>query len=309
MTRFDVLVVGGAGVDTLVRVDELTLPAGDSVEVPPIRDYVAHTGNGVALGLHTLGVRTTFLDYVGDDEQGRLIRDRYHAAGLDFTGLPAPAGTPRSVNLVDRKGRRFSFYDGRHPADLRMPADVAEPLVRDVRHVHLTRADHVRDLFPVARAAGRTVSTDLHTWDGEHPSAADYAYGSDLVFLSGELIHGREAEVTARIIDRGRARVVVVMDGARGCHVRLRGDDAPRHYPATPPSRPVVDSNGVGDAFVSAFLTAWLRDEPLAEAVFAGLVSGAFACGAHGTHEELIDAPGLAREKRLAATAVAGDPQ
>ncbi|NEE52157.1 carbohydrate kinase family protein, partial [Streptomyces sp. SID8455] len=53
--EYDVLVVGGSGIDSIVRVDELTVPDGDYLPVPPIRDYVAHTGNGVALGFHALG--------------------------------------------------------------------------------------------------------------------------------------------------------------------------------------------------------------------------------------------------------------
>src|SRR5690242_16611977 len=41
-----VLVLAGAGVDTIVRVEQLELPLTDGIGVPPILDYVAHTGNG-----------------------------------------------------------------------------------------------------------------------------------------------------------------------------------------------------------------------------------------------------------------------
>ncbi|MBJ6613872.1 hypothetical protein H4K38_10790 [Streptomyces sp. I3(2020)] len=93
MTRFDVLVAGGSGADTLVRVHELSLPPGSSVRMPPIGDHMTHTGKGVTLGLYALGARTMFL-HVGDNEPGQLIRDRYREAGLVFTGVPALAGTP-----------------------------------------------------------------------------------------------------------------------------------------------------------------------------------------------------------------------
>lgn len=303
MNRFDVLVIGGTGVDTIVRVDDLAIPSGDVLLVPPIKDYVAHTGNGVALGLHSLGLRTKFIDYVGDDMQGRTITSKYKNVGLDFSGLPAPEGTPRSVNLVDRQGRRFSFYDGRHPHDLRMPKEFAHPFIEESGHVHISRSEHARDLFPVALAAGKTVSTDVQGWDGISDHTNDYAYSADIVFMSGEFVHGREADVSSRIMTKGRAAVVVIMDGANGCYVRLREDAVLHHYPATPPSRPVVDSNGAGDAFVSAFLFGWLRGDPLDEAVLGGLVSGAFACGSHGTHEEQIDVEQLRQEKkRIQAT-------
>ena len=52
--------------------------------------------------------------------------------------------------------------------------------------------------------------------------------------------------------------VVVVMDGARGSRVTVR-DGGGFAVPALEVTgRPVVDSNGAGDAYVSGFLTAWL---------------------------------------------------
>jgi acarbose 7IV-phosphotransferase len=290
---YDVLVVGGTGVDTIVRVDELALPGGDSVSVPPISDYPAHTGNGVALGFHALGLRTKFVDYLGEDAQGRMIVERYAAAGLDFSHLPAPAGTPRSVNLVDREGRRFSFFDGRHPADLRLPRDFYLPYLERARHVHVSRAPVGQDVFAEAAAMGRTISTDLHAWDGEDPSAHPWAYGADLVFLSAAAVGERIPEVMRGILRHGRACLVVATDGAAGCHVLRRGDERPRRFPSVVPDRPVVDSNGAGDAFLTAFLHAHFGGADLDACVLAGSVSGAYACGSPGTHEDVISAHSL----------------
>lgn len=291
---YDVLVVGGTGVDTIVRVDELAIPGSDYLGVPPIRDYVAHTGNGVALGFHALGLTTKFIDFLGDDPQGRLILERYAAVGLDFSHLPAPAGTPRSVNLVDREGRRFSFYDGRHPDGLRLPRAFYLPHLARARHVHISRSGHARDVFADAVRLGRTVSTDLHAWDGEDPSAHPWAYGADLVFLSAATVGERIPELMRQIAGHGRASLVVATDGAAGCHVLVRGDARPRHFPAVAPERPVVDSNGAGDAFLTGFLHARFAGRDLEACVLAGSVSGAYACGSPGTHEEVIGAADLA---------------
>ncbi|WP_256105434.1 carbohydrate kinase family protein [Streptomyces sp. ODS05-4] len=307
---YDVLVIGGVGVDTIVRVDELTAPVGDSVHVPPIRDYVAHTGNGVALGSHHLGLRTKFVDFLGEDEQGAFVLRSYAEHGLDFSWLPAPQGTPRSVNLVDRAGRRFSYYDGRHPAELRMPESFVAPHLAGSRHVHLSISNHNRDLFPLLRDAGRTVSTDLHAWDGRRPHQVAFARHSDLVFMSAaELTEdGALAAVMRTILDQGRARLVVATDGADGCHVLERGDRSVRHHPATDPlpGRAIVDSNGAGDAFVTGFLHTWSRqpgrERDVDACVLAGQVAGAYACGTPGTHTSFIDAPTLAAGVRRAGT-------
>jgi sugar/nucleoside kinase (ribokinase family) len=294
LTSYDVLVVGGTGVDTIVRVDDLAIPGGDCVGVPPIRDYVAHAGNGVALGFHALGLATKFLDFLGDDPQGRMVLDRYAAAGLDFSHLPAPAGTPRSVNLVDREGRRFSFFDGRHPEGLRLPRAFYLPYLTRACHVHVSRSPYAQGVFEDAARSGRTVSTDLHAWDGEDASAHPWAYGADLVFLSAAAVGERIPAVMRQIVERGRASLVVATDGAAGCHVLERGQRSPRRFPAVVPERPVVDSNGAGDAFLTGFLHARFAGADLAACVLAGSVSGAYACGSHGTHEETISAQALA---------------
>ncbi|MGW7442192.1 carbohydrate kinase family protein [Kitasatospora sp. NPDC054795] len=291
--EFDLLVVGGAGVDTIVRVERLEVPPGDSQLVEPVRDYVGHTGNGVALGAHHLGLRTAFIDFLGDDAQGDLIRAHYARHGLHFAHLVSPHGTPRGINLVDAAGRRFSFFDARHPADLRLPRDLYLPYAERSRHVHLSITGVNRDMYGDLHRLGRTTSTDLHDWDGVDPYHRAYALGSDLVFLSAAGCPGRHEEVMRAILAEGRARVVVATAGAEGCHLLTRDDPAPRHLPAVDPGRPVVDSNGAGDAFVSGFLYAWFQGRSPLDCARAGTVAGAFACTAAGTHTAFVGAAEL----------------
>ncbi|MGV9886776.1 carbohydrate kinase family protein [Streptomyces sp. NPDC003395] len=300
---YDVLVVGGVGVDTIVRVDELRVPPGDSVFVEPLRDYVGHTGNGVALGWHALGLRTKFVDFLGEDPQGRMVLEHYARLGLDFSHLVSPHGTPRSANLVDPQGRRFSFYDGRHPGDLRLPRAFYLPFLQRSAHVHLSIVGHNRDMYEDIHRLGVTSSTDLHDWDGRNPHHRHYALNSDYVFLSAAAIHDRLHTVLRTILDEGRARFVVATDGADGCHLLVRGDDTVRHFPSVRPERPVVDSNGAGDAFVTAFLHSLFEGRSLEDCVLAGSVAGAFVCGSVGTHTEFIDLPGL---RAASARAAAG---
>ncbi|MEV7180728.1 carbohydrate kinase family protein [Kitasatospora sp. NPDC093679] len=292
--ELDVLVVGGAGVDTIVRVDRLEIPAADSLGVPPVHDYAGHTGSGVALGCHRLGLRTSFLDFLGDDPQGELVRAAFRRAGLDFHHLVSPAGTPRGVNLVDADGLRFSFYDGRHPADLRLPAAFYLPFLERARHVHLSITNVNRDMHPDIERLGATSSTDLHAWDGENEHHRHYALRSDLVFLSAAGCPGRHEEVMRSVLDGGRARLVVATAGAAGSYLLERGSDTVRHVPAVDPGVPVVDSNGAGDAFVSGFLAGWLAGRPVDACMLAGSVAGAHACTAAGTHSALIDGEGIA---------------
>ncbi|MEV0457671.1 carbohydrate kinase family protein [Catellatospora methionotrophica] len=300
MSGYDVLVLGGVGVDTIVQVPELAVPPGDFLPVAPIRDYVAHSGNGVALGFHALGLRTKLIDFLGDDMLGALVLARYAEMGLDFSHVTAPNGTPRAVNLVDKAGRRFSFFDGRHPHDLVLPQDFYLPYLRRARHAHVA-GFRAAGAFADARELGVTTSTDLHAWDGELDWVWPLARAADLVFFSAEAAPERVDETMLAVLSSGRAQVVVATAGAAGCRVATRDSPEVRRFPAVSPERPVIDSNGAGDGFSTAFMSRWLTGRPIEECVLAGSVSGAFACGAAGTHEELITSDQLAAAVARAA--------
>ena len=288
MSNYDILVVGGAGVDTIVRVPDLRLPVTDSVHVPPIIDYVAHTGNGVAQGCHALGLRCKFIDFIGDDVQGAAILQRYKQIKLDFSHLVEPSGTRRSVNLLDPQGRRLSLYDGRHPENLRMPANFYLPYLGPARHAHFSIMGWVAHLFDDAQVSGTTVSTDLHDWDGVNPHHRVFALRSDLVFLSTAALGERRDAVMRDIVAQGRAQGVIAMAGGDGAYLLERGRNTVRHFPCADLGLPVVDTNGAGDSFVAAFLHAWLAGESVGTAMRQGAIGGAFACAHHGTHERFI---------------------
>ena len=285
---YDILVVGGVGIDTIVRVPALPLPIADSIHVGPVRDYVAHTGNGVALASHALGLRTKLVDFIGADAQAELIHARYRDTGLDFSYIVHPSGTRRSVNLVDPNGRRLSLYDGRHPPELRMQSEFYLPFLLRARHAHFSIMNWARDLYDDARELGVTVSTDLHDWDGASGYHRDFALQSDLVFVSTAALGGRHQEVMRAILEQGRAQVVIAMAGDQGSYLLRRGDSALRHMGCAQLGRTIVDSNGAGDAYVSGFLYGHFNGMGSDACMRLGAVAGAYACGIEGTAEGFL---------------------
>ena len=283
--EFDLLVVGGAGIDTIVRVPGLPVPYADSVLVDPIESYVAHTGTAVALGARALGLRVKFVDFLGEDTFGDLVRRRFAEEKLDFSWLPSAAGTVRAVNLVSADGRRMSFYDPRGVPGQRMPEAFYEGWLAGARHVHVVIADYARHVLPVALRHRVAISTDLHDWDGAADHHKDFAHAADHVFMSAANLGDRRDAVLTEVLARGRARTVVATDGARGAYLAVRDVARIRHFPAVTPPAPVVDSNGAGDAFVSGFMSGALRGAAPEECMRRGLLAGAFACTVHGTAE------------------------
>ncbi|MFE5401691.1 PfkB family carbohydrate kinase [Streptomyces sp. NPDC056580] len=296
----DVLVLGGAGVDTIVYVPELPLPYADSYGIGSgIRTRAGQTGDFVALGLDALGLRTHHLDLIGDDPEGDLVRALHRERGIGLTALPAPAGTKRAVNLVGPDGRRLSLYDTSraHPGD-RFPEDTLRALAGASRHVHVTITQPCAEALPVLAGTGVPLSTDLHDWDGENPYHEPFALAADVVFLSAAALSDPERTVR-RIAERGRAEVVVATAGAEGAY--LLADGELTLIPAVAPPAPVVDSNGAGDAFAAAFLYGRLAGEPPLRCARYGAVAGAHACTVPATRAEPMSRDALV--ERMAAVA------
>jgi acarbose 7IV-phosphotransferase len=290
----DVLVLGGAGVDTIVYVPELPLPYADSYMIEQgIVTRAGQTGDFVALGLAALGLRVHHLDMLGDDPEGDLVRALHEDNGIAFTAVPHPAGTKRAVNLVGPDGRRLSLYDVSRTQDAdRLP----EPLVRELaeasRHTHVSITQPCAHALPVLRETGVTLSTDLHNWDGVSPYHEPFAHAADVVFLSTTALTDPERTMR-RIAERGRAEVVVATAGAKGAY--LLADDELTRVPAATPPAPVVDTNGAGDAFAAAFLHGWLNRETPRRCALYGTIAGAHACTIPSTETEA-----MSREELLA---------
>lgn len=286
-TEIDVLVLGGAGVDTIVHVPELPVPYADSHMIRPgIVTRAGQSGDFVALALSGLGLRTHHLDMLGEDPEGELVRALHRDRGVPLTAVPQPLGTKRAVNLVDPDGRRLSLYDATRSAETdRLPEATVRELASASRHAHVVITQPCVHALPVLRAAGVTISTDLHDWDGVNPYHEPFAHEADLVFLSSAALADPEA-VMRRIAERGRARAVVATAGADGAY--LLADGALTRVPAATPPAPVVDSNGAGDAFAAAFLRAWLAGEPPHRCALHGAVAGAYACTVPSTRTDSI---------------------
>ena len=289
--ELDVLVLGGAGVDTIVRVPRLPLPYADSYLVPGIERRAGQTGDFVALGLTALGLRTHHLDLVGDDHEGDLVRALHRDKGIPLTEVASPSGTKRAVNLVGPDGRRLSLYDSSRAQDSDLlPEATVRALATASRHAHVSITYPCALALPALHESGVTVSTDLHDWDGEESYHRPFAESADVVFVSTTALADPERTMR-QVLERGRAQVVVATAGAEGAYVLADGELT--HIPTVALPTPVVDSNGAGDAFASGFLFGWLAGEPPLRCGLYGAIAGAFACTVPATGTDAISRDAL----------------
>jgi len=124
----DVLVLGGAGVDTIVYVPRLPLPYADSYMIEQgIRTRAGQTGDFVALGLCALGLRVHHLDMLGDDPEGDLVRALHRERGIALTAVPQPAGGVSFAPKITPADAQVDWKLPAHVVDRQIRACTPDP--------------------------------------------------------------------------------------------------------------------------------------------------------------------------------------
>jgi sugar/nucleoside kinase (ribokinase family) len=275
-----ILLIGDVMTDVIVR------PQGPLAKGSDRRASIAVEPGGSAANqaawFASFGVTVDFVARVGaadlEAEAARLSR-----AGV----TPHLAGDPerptgRLVALIDPSGER-SFFTDRGANEALLAADIPDALIKSASLIHLSGycffAPSPREaVLDVMRRAGATpVSVD--------PASAEFlrevgpqqflewTKGAAILFPNEE-----EAAVLTGSDDpdaqcAGLAALyplVVVKRGAGGCEAAAGA----ARWRIAAPEVEAVDTTGAGDAFVAAFLAAWLKgvevDAALERAVTAG---------------------------------------
>ena len=269
-----VVVIGGASWNSMIYVD--TYPTAAPATVRPRRwhDTIGSSGAGKALNLARLGVPVSLHARIGDDEDGRRVREALDAGGVDLVAEPVAGATTRHVNVMDLKGRRVSFLLAPTAGDQALDLGAVEPLVAAADVVLLEIVDHARHVIPLAQRHRKPVWTDLHSYDGVRSHERDFIDASEVVFLSGDRI-GDPRPFMERTHANG-ARLVVCTLADEGA-IALTADGW--HEVPAEPVGAVIDTNGAGDAFAAGVLFGELRGVPLPIALRMGARAAALAVG------------------------------
>lgn len=284
----DALVIGAAGVDT-----NIYLWSGDidfNVEANFSRniDYVGGAGGYSARGFARLGKRSGYIGFVGDDHNGRLISDELSASGVEATLLIDPAGSRRSVNIMYGDGRRKNFYDGRGSMEVRPDPDVCKALLARTKLAHFSIENWTRYLLAPARAMGVTIACDLQdVVTIDDPYRTDFAANADILFFSAANFPD-PSDLIDRFFAMGRAEIIVVGMGSRGCALGVRTQPV-RFFDPVSISVPVIDTNGAGDGLAVGFLTSYVLDNySLEESITRGQITARYTCALKADSTNLI---------------------
>ena len=290
-TKYDVLGIGNAIFDVLVKTDEAFLLAHGMTkgsmrlidearaaaiyrDMGPATEMSGGAAANTIVGLASLGARAAYVGKVKDDQIGRMYAHDIRAAGVTFETKPASGGpgTGCSYILITGDGERtMNTYLG--AAQELAPADVDPAEIAAAKIVYLEGylwdPKDAKDAFVkasrIAHEASRQVALTLsdafcvERYRGEFielmkSSAIDVIFANE-----GELhsLYQTSDFDTALKLLRSDVKLGVVTRSEKGCVVGSR--DGVVAVPAFPIEK-IVDTTGAGDLFAAGFLFGLVRN-------------------------------------------------
>jgi 2-dehydro-3-deoxygluconokinase len=300
--------------ETMVR---LALPEhGRLGSGTPLSVGIGGAESNVAIAVARLGVSSTWIGHVGDDDFGSMVIREILGEGVRVIARRDPAAPTGLLVKEHRRGRPTAvrYYRAGSAASRLTPQDLDETAIADAGVMHLTGITPalgegptaaVHRAIAVAHAGGTLVSFDVNyrasLWSkgAARASLAKIIPDVDVLFAgpaeAALMIHGEPQEpdgdpwtagreLATQLADLGPAHVVVKL-GEHGA-LALRGGTI-EEVPAYPVD--VVDTVGAGDAFVGGYLAGLVTGQPTKGCLETGARLGALVCGARGDWEGLLD--------------------
>jgi sugar/nucleoside kinase (ribokinase family) len=287
--KFDAVVIGNVGVDTNIYFKGLGLDLTVESTFTENIDCVGQAGGYAARGFSRLSKRTAFIGYVGDDFNGSLIREEFSKDDIDTTGMFIdPAGTCRSVNLMFNDGTRKNFYDGKSHMILNPDSSICSRIISNSTLAHFNIPNWARHLLPLAKEAGSIISCDLQDMIAPDDNyREDFITYADIVFFSS-VNHPDPTPLIQSLFRINPNLIVVAGMGSRGCAVATASEET-RFIEAFKSGRPVIDTNGAGDALAVGFLSSLIFDGyDIMESIRRAQIVARHACEIRGSSSELI---------------------
>jgi len=256
-----------------------------------VRELVGGAALNVAVGLCRLGVETTLIAMVGDDEAGQHIREYLRDHGVRLIDSPAPLGSSRAVVTWSSAGEpQYAFNEAARGRSIRYGDEARETIsTADVVAIScfpFDRPDEVDALVDALQDA--RIAVDPNPRSGMMGDVAEFVRGFELLAARAELVKVGADDATLLYdgdIDalRGRLRrlgagAVLATAGAAGAV--LETDAGVFRAPIASLPGPVVDTVGAGDATLAAVAAGLSQGEPRTDAEWQQLLDDAMLIAA-----------------------------
>lgn len=290
---WDVVVMGGANTDYLVRGERLPGP-GETVQGETFQEAAGGKGANQAVAAARLGARVAFIACVGDDPRGEQLVTALAAEGVDtrFVRRDNTAVSGVALIQVGSGGQKQIFVAP--GANSRLNVSDVLAATPAIAHARILISQLEVPVPPIlaalrlAREAGVPVILDA----APPTELPDELLGlvnivranlAEAQALTGVHVHDQESARQAIADLQARGAEAGIVQGGSGN--LLVGSDEETWLPLLEVE--TLDTTGAGDAFVGALAVAMAEGQPLAEAADFANVAAALATTKLGAQPSL----------------------
>ena len=273
-----VVVIGDA------LIDEIRDDAG-------IRELVGGAALNVAVGLRRLGVATSLIAMVGDDESGAHIREYLGDHGVRLIETPAPYGSSRAIVTRSAAGEpSYVFNRAAQQRTIRYDEAALEAIAQASLVVISCFPFDVAAEVDALRAAlrGTRIAIDPNPRSGMLGDRGAFVTGFESLVRGAEVIkvgaddaamlYDGDLDALRRRLRELGARAVLATAGSDGA--ALESDAGAFHAPIAMLPGAVVDTVGAGDATLAAVAAGLVGGVPDRAAGWQELLDRAMAVAA-----------------------------
>ncbi|MEK7644346.1 MAG: carbohydrate kinase family protein [Patescibacteria group bacterium] len=307
---FDLLAIGDATLDTFLVIDEATLNCDlqahhcqlcfNYADKIPIRDSAQSVGGNaanVAVGARRLGLQTALISDLGDDQNGRLIKEQMEKEKVDTGNVRLlPKKATRYAVVLNYKSERtiLSYYSDRQYRLPPLPPTkwiFYTSLGKTFENLQIGLIKHLTKNKEI-KLAVNPGSYEIKKGAVEFKKILPY---TEILFVNKEEAealagHAKSTLDTIKKLHQLGAKKVVLTDGHSGS---FASDGRNCHsmgiYPVA-----AVGKTGAGDAYTGGFLSAVICGENLEAAMRWGTANATGVIQKLGAQKGLLTRSGIA---------------
>ena len=286
-----IFVSGLLNVETSLQVEDFPINYSP-IEYPffGVSTSVSGVGYNIAKALQTLGDDFDLYSFIGNDNNGELIRTQLSKDKINdnFISNIKELSTPESVIIHDKNGRRKIYCDLKNIQDLELRSKAnINPKNYDL--AILTNINFSRPLIKTFKDSGVLIASDVHVLinlDDEYNQ--DFLNNSDILFLSNDGCLGKEKEFIKNIYNRFHNAIIVCGCGAEGALLYHGKSDEFVFEKAVAP-RGVNNTVGAGDALFSSFLHFYQKTRNFRKSLSFAVIFAGFKVSSSGGASGFVD--------------------
>jgi len=268
----DVLAFGDIVLDLIIPIEHFPIKEEDV----QLAQYIKREAGGVCnflIAASKLGLKAGIVGCIGDDENGRFIRDLLDKEGVNVTSINLMKGEKTAIVLVlvDKDGKH-SFI-GVHGVGIELCKAIDIDKIKSSKAIYTSGHTLIRSpsldltLEVMKKASDLRIPVFFDPGplvDKIQPGILNDALANTGTLLLNSieakaLTKTHKLEKASKILLKKGPKIIVIKLGANGCFIAQENFSI--HLPSF--KVPVVDTTGAGDSFNAAYIYGYLKKLPI----------------------------------------------